>query len=125
MSVEQLSRQRGEIQPPSVTSHRIVSLCVVCRSTIYPESDAVVCYVMTRSDFSRAFGNMRDILAGTVATRQPRISSFQQIRVNYGLNELEMLNVLGYVGVVGGSSICALDGETFLTLFDELSCKSF
>ena len=80
---------------------------------------------MTRSDFSRAFGNMRDILAGTVATRQPRISSFQQIRVNYGLNELEMLNVLGYVGVVGGSSICALDGETFLTLFDELSCKSF
>ncbi|EJK66834.1 hypothetical protein THAOC_12205, partial [Thalassiosira oceanica] len=64
-------------------------------ATVKAASDAVVCYVMTRSDFSRVLGNMRDILDGKVATRKSRISSFQQIRVNYDLNQLKMLNVLG------------------------------
>jgi len=91
---------------------------------LYPDSDDVVCYVMTRSDFSRVLGNMRDILDGKVATRKSRISSFKQIRVNYDLNELKMLNVLGYVEVLLADPLSTLDEETS-HLSDELHANLF
>ncbi|EJK60354.1 hypothetical protein THAOC_19306, partial [Thalassiosira oceanica] len=103
----------------------------VCAATVKAASDTVVCYVMTRFDFYRVLGNMRDILddlgkpSGNmtdILAWKSRISSSDQIRVNYDLNQLKMLNVLGYVEV----QLMDLQAHSslFLTIF-VLSIRSF
>ena len=59
-------------------------------------SSTVVCYVMTRGDFTRVLGNLQDIMDGKVATRRNTSTlSGQKPRMKYDLSQLKFLNVLG------------------------------
>jgi len=66
-------------------------------ATAVASSDNVVCYVMTRGDFSRVLGNMKDILDGKVIQRSTQRKTVfkQRKRVHYELDQLEMFKVLG------------------------------
>jgi len=70
-------------------------------ATVVASSDVVVCYVMTRGDFSRVLGNMKDILDGKVKQRSTRVSVLiQRKRVHYEMDQLETFKVLG-IGAFG------------------------
>eukprot|EP00584_Thalassiosira_punctigera_P009212 CAMPEP_0172534196 /NCGR_PEP_ID=MMETSP1067-20121228/6645_1 /TAXON_ID=265564 ORGANISM="Thalassiosira punctigera, Strain Tpunct2005C2" /NCGR_SAMPLE_ID=MMETSP1067 /ASSEMBLY_ACC=CAM_ASM_000444 /LENGTH=703 /DNA_ID=CAMNT_0013318959 /DNA_START=140 /DNA_END=2251 /DNA_ORIENTATION=+ len=66
----------------------------VRQATVVAKSPIVVCYVMTRGDFTRVLGNLQDILDNKVA-KKTRRSSFSIPKVTYKLEDLETLNVLG------------------------------
>lgn len=62
-------------------------------------SSKVVCYVMTRGDFTRVLGDLQDILDGKVQKTAGRASQIvQKQKVAYKLDQLEVLNVLGEGG---------------------------
>jgi serine/threonine protein kinase len=59
-------------------------------------SKEVVCYVMTRGDFTRMLGNLQDIIRGNGQQRSVLIPTpTLQNRFNYQMQDLEMLNTLG------------------------------
>lgn len=62
----------------------------------YFGSPIVVCYVMTRGDFTRVLGNLQDIMDGKVKPqRKNRVSTLTQVVKKYELDELKVMNVLG------------------------------
>ncbi|KAL7545629.1 hypothetical protein ACHAWF_008982 [Thalassiosira exigua] len=66
-------------------------------ATVVASSPVVVCYVMTRGDFTRVLGNLQDIMDGKVGGR-PSSAVFAgeaRKKVKYGLEELQSMNVLG------------------------------
>jgi len=68
----------------------------VRQATVVAASSTVVCYVMTRGDFTRVLGNLQDIMDGKVATRRNTSTlSGQKPRMKYDLSQLKFLNVLG------------------------------
>lgn len=69
----------------------------VRQATVVASSPVVVCYVMTRGDFTRVLGNLQDILDGNVAPKKGgRTSTLRQTKkVKYELKHLKTMNVLG------------------------------
>ena len=78
-------------------------------------SSKVVCYVMTRGDFTRVLGDLQDILDGKVQKRAVRASQIaQKQKVTYQLDQLEVLNVLGEGGFGKVKLVKAMDtGECY------------
>lgn len=65
-------------------------------ATVVAKSTIVVCYVMTRGDFTRVLGNFQDILDGKTTVKGNTLTSAKAgPTVNYKLAELDTLNVLG------------------------------
>ena len=68
----------------------------VRQATVVAASPVVVCFVMTRGDFTRVLGNLQDILDGRIGLRKGmRRSTLNLQRVSYELGDLQTMNVLG------------------------------
>ncbi len=59
-------------------------------------SEEVMCYVMTRGDFTRMLGNLQDVIRGNGQQRSARVSTpTHQNPVKYRVQDLDILNTLG------------------------------
>ncbi|KAL7533440.1 hypothetical protein ACHAXR_005236, partial [Thalassiosira sp. AJA248-18] len=69
----------------------------VRQATVVADSEVVVCYVMTRGDFTRVLGNLQDIMDGKVEKRSGATKANVELKplVTYKMEDLVTLNVLG------------------------------
>mmetsp|Transcript_12686 Transcript_12686/g.27552 ORF Transcript_12686/g.27552 Transcript_12686/m.27552 type:complete len:694 (-) Transcript_12686:268-2349(-) len=69
----------------------------VRQATVVAASSTVVCYVMTRGDFTRVLGNLKDILDGKIPSKKGGRKSalLPKKKFNYKLEDLQTLNILG------------------------------
>ena len=71
----------------------------VRQATVVASTEKVVCYVMTRSDFTRVLGSLQEILDGKGPKKAARYSTnVKKSRVTLKLEDLEVKNVLGEGG---------------------------
>lgn len=88
----------------------------VTQATVVAKSSVVVCYVMTRGDFTRVLGNLQDLLEGK-GRRKNRLSAVTAIKkFTYNLSDLDSYNILGQGAFGKVKLVKAKDSDKFFAL---------